>query len=213
LEAKKNTPLIFAIIHGGHEYYPLPSPRIKKLFHYLVDLGVSAVIGHHSHVLSGFEIYKQKPLIYSIGNFIFDEPENQIEDWFLGALAVLTIDLDNNIQTEFCYIEQSKKLPSITTLDSNRLTVLKNKLLELSLIISDDFKLASSWTKFAQEMQLNLLKQITGLNLIKRALLKFGLFKSQIFRKDKLLVRLSIIQCESHRDLLIDSLKNQLDKK
>ena len=43
-----------------------PSPRIKKLYHFLVDIGADAVIGHHPHVVQGYEEYNGKPIYYSI---------------------------------------------------------------------------------------------------------------------------------------------------
>jgi poly-gamma-glutamate synthesis protein (capsule biosynthesis protein) len=38
-----------------------------------VDAGADIVIGHHPHVIQGMEIYKRKPIFYSLGNFIFDQ--------------------------------------------------------------------------------------------------------------------------------------------
>jgi len=41
------------------------------LGHMLVDAGADAVIGHHPHVLHGVEVYRGRPIFYSLGNFIF----------------------------------------------------------------------------------------------------------------------------------------------
>jgi poly-gamma-glutamate synthesis protein (capsule biosynthesis protein) len=37
----------------------------------LVDAGADAVLGHHPHMLHGIELYKTKPIFYSLGNFLF----------------------------------------------------------------------------------------------------------------------------------------------
>jgi len=36
----------------------------------MVDAGADAVVGHHTHIISGFEKYKDKPIFYSLGNFV-----------------------------------------------------------------------------------------------------------------------------------------------
>ena len=69
---------VVVIYHGGNEYYPLPRPELKKTFHFLADIGADAVVGHHTHVFSGYEMYNGIPLVYSLGNFFFPlegEPE------------------------------------------------------------------------------------------------------------------------------------------
>ena len=95
-EAKANADFLILIIHGGHETYELPSPRMKKLYRWFIDLGVDAVIGHHTHCYSGSEVYKNKPIVYSLGNFIFD---SKIRDasWNYGVFAVLSLSADRVI--------------------------------------------------------------------------------------------------------------------
>ena len=41
--------------------------------HQLVDAGADTIHGHHPHVLQQKEIYNDKPIYYSLGNFIFDQ--------------------------------------------------------------------------------------------------------------------------------------------
>lgn len=43
----------------------------QPLAHALIDAGADAVIGHHPHVLHGVEVYRGKPIFYSLGNFVF----------------------------------------------------------------------------------------------------------------------------------------------
>jgi len=56
-----------------------------------IDAGASAVIGHGPHVLRAIEIYKNRPIFYSIGNFIFhtetvtSQPSDFFEKYGLGA--------------------------------------------------------------------------------------------------------------------------------
>jgi poly-gamma-glutamate synthesis protein (capsule biosynthesis protein) len=43
----------------------------RPLGHALVDAGADAVIGHHPHVLHGIELYRERPIFYSLGNLLF----------------------------------------------------------------------------------------------------------------------------------------------
>ena len=64
-------PIVF--IHWGVEYQHTPQDSQITFAHQLIDQGVIAIIGMHSHVVQSFEIYKHHPIFYSLGNFIFDQ--------------------------------------------------------------------------------------------------------------------------------------------
>ena len=61
--------LVILIAHAGIEYIPAPPPYLSEIFKNFVDEGADIVIGHHPHVSQGFEIYKNAPIFYSLGNF------------------------------------------------------------------------------------------------------------------------------------------------
>jgi poly-gamma-glutamate capsule biosynthesis protein CapA/YwtB (metallophosphatase superfamily) len=60
---------IFISPHWGHERFRFPSPGQIKQAHAFIDAGASMVLGHHPHVIQGMEIYRKKPIVYSLGNF------------------------------------------------------------------------------------------------------------------------------------------------
>jgi len=64
---------LIAILHWGNEYQPLNSSTQETLAHNIIDSGADLVIGHHPHVVQNIEIYKNKAIFYSLGNFIFDQ--------------------------------------------------------------------------------------------------------------------------------------------
>ena len=66
---KRKGYLVIIIAHAGVEYIPVPPPYIKKFFKNFVEEGADLVVGHHPHVSQGFEIYKNTPIFYSLGNF------------------------------------------------------------------------------------------------------------------------------------------------
>jgi len=59
--------------HWGEEYELKQNMRQKMLAHKFIDSGADLVIGAHSHVVQPVEIYKNKAIFYSLGNFMFDQ--------------------------------------------------------------------------------------------------------------------------------------------
>lgn len=57
----------------GMEYDPYASPVQKEPYRRAIELGVDLVIGSHPHIPQEYEIYKGKPIFYSVGNAIFDQ--------------------------------------------------------------------------------------------------------------------------------------------
>lgn len=47
--AKEKADFVFVIVHGGHEYYNLPSPRMQKQYRFYAEQGADIVVGHHTH--------------------------------------------------------------------------------------------------------------------------------------------------------------------
>lgn len=60
-------------MHWNYEMNYLPFPYDRQLAHELIDAGVAAVIGCHSHRTAPIEVYKGKPIVYGLGNFLFED--------------------------------------------------------------------------------------------------------------------------------------------
>jgi len=61
------------MVHAGEEFSSLPDRHSKSLYHKLIDMGADVVLAAHPHVLQGMEVYKDRLIAYSLGNFIFPE--------------------------------------------------------------------------------------------------------------------------------------------
>ena len=73
-EARKNgSSIIVAYLHYGNEYSRSPNDNQIKISHELIDAGADIVLGAHTHVTQGVEMYNGKPIFYNLGNFIFDQ--------------------------------------------------------------------------------------------------------------------------------------------
>ena len=62
-EAKASHDKVIVIVHGGHEYYNLPSPRMQKQYRFYADQDADIVVGHNTHCISGSEMYKGVELL------------------------------------------------------------------------------------------------------------------------------------------------------
>ena len=72
IEANNDSDMIVAFMHFGNEYSTSPNEDQIRMSHELIDYGADVVLGAHPHVTQGIEMYKGKPIFYSLGDFIFD---------------------------------------------------------------------------------------------------------------------------------------------
>ena len=89
--ARETCDYIVVYMHWGIERDTLPNTTQKTTAHNLIDLGADIVIGAHPHVVQSFEIYNGKPIVYSLGNFIFNSRNPQT------LLLLITIEYDGTI--------------------------------------------------------------------------------------------------------------------
>ncbi len=73
--ARSKCDVLVIIMHWGIEYQGV-SPTQIRLAHAFIDNGVDIVIGTHPHVVQPVEIYKNKIIVYSLGNFVFDQMQS-----------------------------------------------------------------------------------------------------------------------------------------
>lgn len=82
-------------IHWGPEYQKNPSARQVQLAHLFVDHGADLVIGHHPHIPQTREQYKGVEIVYSLGNFIFDQYWSEMTQKGLTVEVVFSTDPSN----------------------------------------------------------------------------------------------------------------------
>ncbi|MFC1626676.1 CapA family protein [Patescibacteria group bacterium] len=87
--ANQLSDFIIVSIHWGVEYTEQPSKEQQSLAHAAINAGADLIIGHHPHWIQPIEIYKDKLIFYSLGNFIFDQMWSQKTRE--GLIAEITI--------------------------------------------------------------------------------------------------------------------------
>ena len=144
-EAKKQADYVLVIVHGGHEHFQLPSPRMQETYRFFVDAGADAVVNHHQHCYSGYEVYNGKPIFYGLGNFCFDRP-GKVSKWNEGYLVVL-----DTLDSTFMVIpyNQCAYTPSVRLLHDT--IEFKKQLNELNSIIENQKNLCSVFDEFVKK--------------------------------------------------------------
>ena len=94
-KAKIGSNFIFVVLHWGIEDQPYVHARQIRFAHDLIDSGVDCIIGHHSHEPHGIEIYRGKPIFYSLGNFIFGHSKTSWinKDNFLAEILIENLNI------------------------------------------------------------------------------------------------------------------------
>lgn len=71
--AREQADLVVVYPHWGWEYQDTPDARQQELARLMIDAGADLVVGAHPHVTQRVEVYKERLIAYSLGNFIFDD--------------------------------------------------------------------------------------------------------------------------------------------
>lgn len=81
--------VIILSYHGGSEYSSHPTRRTRDFAHQMLGGGVDIFLGHHPHVPQGIERCKGKYVLYSLGNFVFHQPQRYWTQRSVGVLMTL----------------------------------------------------------------------------------------------------------------------------
>lgn len=73
LKAAAGADLVVVSIHAGTELAEQPDEPLRRFLQGAIDAGADLCLGHHPHVLQPVEWYRGKPIVYSMGNFIFKQ--------------------------------------------------------------------------------------------------------------------------------------------
>ena len=121
---------VLVSVHWGAEYSFFPLPYQMRQARQMIDAGATMIIGHGPHYPQGIETYKGGKIIYSLGNFIFDEPFLYANRSFIYGIE---IEKSNQLGNEKMYpVHIRNHVPSLVRgKDEERMRRLVKKLSEL----------------------------------------------------------------------------------
>lgn len=207
LELKKQCDYVIVLYHGGKEQYRYPSPNLQKTCRKLVEKGADLVICQHSHCIGCKEEYLQGTIVYGQGNFLFDDEEN--EYWQTSLL----IKLSEDFKIEYIPLKKNGNTVRLAKGDEG-----KNILEQFNLRskeILNPMKVYQHYSELAEQYKnhylLSLMKIKRG--LLYRIINKLtkGLVEKNIINKAfNSMYRYELenyVECEAHRELLLNILK------
>lgn len=207
-KAKEIADYVVVIVHGGYERCEYPSPRMIRTYRAFVDAGADAVINHHQHCCSGYEVYSGKPVFYGIGNFCFEPLKPESGSWHQGILVGLDLDKEAGTGFEIIPFSQCLEKPGLRPLDEEASQTFLSHIKELNMVIADPEILENEYNAFldrqgqvyqwAFDLPDKLARRLARIRVIRPFLTKS---KGDLF--------IDYVGCDSHRDGLL----RYLDKK
>jgi len=98
--------------HWGTEYSLTHTSSQETAANAWIDAGADLIIGSHPHVVEDVDVYKSKPIIYSLGNFVFDQTFSA--DTQQGLIVTGTITVDK-LELKFTPVQSKKLYPQLAT--------------------------------------------------------------------------------------------------
>lgn len=199
--AKEIANYVIVIIHGGHEYYNLPSPRMVNQYHFYAEQGADLIVGHHTHCISGSEIYKGVPIFYSLGNFLFNI-DNPNETWYNGFILSVKIK-EGKLYSQIYPVSQSKQTFKLTLMTGSEKVEVLNRIECYNQIIQDNKKLLDKWNKYVEDKSKQYLNYWGSLSFISNRYIKavFNKVNLNFINKTTLILYLNLMRCEAHSDM------------
>lgn len=203
-EAHEKADYVIVIIHGGHEHYQLPSSRMQETYRFFVEAGADAVLNHHQHCYSGYEIYRGKPIFYGLGNFCFDNDLKRNDIWNEGIMVQLK--LDKKIEFEIYPYTQCNDEPNVALMQGNKEGSFNLLLESLNNIIVNDQELKRYHKNWMDNTSVDYKVLFTPWSnrWLVAAFVRHLL--PSFFIKKKRLLFFNFIACEAHRERVLDFL-------
>lgn len=205
--ARENGSKIIIIYHGGVEYQYYPTMNLVNKFRFLIDAGADCIISHHTHRYGGAIMYNEKPILFGLGNLFAPTKNKNKGEWRTGLVVRIFL-AEDKVDYELIPVQIAKDFSFVDILDGQRNLEVLNHVKEISEKIQDSDSLKDYWKREAEkrsgEISRLLRSNCRMENRIRKIFPKF--FKARVSEYKRLNL-LNLIQCESHRDLLISILK------
>lgn len=200
--AEETADIVLVVTHGGIEYVPFPPLQRQQTLRSFVDSGADAVIGHHPHVAQSWEVYDESPIVYSLGNFLF----NQSRPSTRWGLAVSLSGYESGI-TGITIVPTDQRDGHVYEMNdpSSHLAYLKR----VSDIIEDRDALRAHWQELAvqvfEQRYSGWLRTGTAagpIQTLRNPRAALGTSTWDETRRTEMLTLLNVIRNESHRNVI-----------
>lgn len=109
--ANEKADFVIVSLHWGTEYTGQASQDQRRLAHQAVDAGADLILGHHPHVIQGLELYRNRLIAYSLGDFVFDHYSRETGEAFV-LRATMTNEGAPSVEVVPVYLHESTGVPA-----------------------------------------------------------------------------------------------------
>lgn len=206
-ETRQLCDVLVVLPHAGIENVDIPLPEWRLRYKHFIDMGADAVVASHPHVPQGWEIYKDKYIFYSLGNFFFFKPGFEHASKANEGLAVsLCITEDKHITAQVFHTQfTDTAIRQYTDIERDKylcsLLLDKSKYQECLNIVMDGL-----WNDY----QLYMLRGLGSMSL-KTSWNTFIHSAYGMLKGMDVPMLLNNFQCESHRWAIERILRNKMN--
>lgn len=198
----KQDGVFIVLFHGGSDC-PYPSPETIRRCRFMVEMGADAVICSHPHRPLPWEIYRERPIVYGTGNFVFEELDNPLRapppGWHEGYLAELTIDHSGINFSPIPYF-QCRPVLGAKLMNAESAASFLTELQKRSSRLDDMEFIQLQWREHCKREREHYLSTLFGYN---RYIRKIGrVLGYSLHSHEDVLRALLLSQCETHVELL-----------
>lgn len=204
---KAQCDFLIVLYHGGKEYYRYPSPMLQRVCRKFVEKGANLVVCQHSHCIGCEEKYGNGSIVYGQGNFVFDKINNPLSQ------TSLLIKVNDDFSIEYIpLIKVEKGVRLATGGDAEKII---SEFINRSELIKEKGFIEREYLEFAKKKLKIYMLTCFGYKhkFFYRVLNKLtGNRLNNVFvnsyKKEELLAIRNFIECEAHRELWAEGLKN-----
>ena len=197
---------VIVVLHGGHEHFPFPSPRLRDLCRSLAEAGASLVVNCHEHCPQGVEWHHGIPIVYCPGNLWFPPWNESVAKgfpllWNYGYIAKILFDDDGPFALELLPIHADRDV--VRPLEGAAREAFLDYIACLSEPIGDDARLRSLFEAWCTDNGRKYLRiSTTPLPEDWKREHRANNWESPIADPRPFLEMRNIFTCESHHDLV-----------
>jgi poly-gamma-glutamate synthesis protein (capsule biosynthesis protein) len=207
-EEKEQSDFVMVIYHGGLENHSLPTPGLRKRLRFLVNVGADAIICHHTHVASSYEIYSGRPICYGLGNFCFDYKKLLNVELHQSLLARIIIDSDK-VELQLSCVNYNRAEKKIELLKDKAQNIMLDKLKINNEVLQNDIDYMSYWNKVGEKLfPRYYIPMVYGRGVVAKLLRKL---KYPFYNKKRLLSMNNLFSCDTHTEMISNTFSNRLN--
>lgn len=204
-DARSKVDYLIVCPHAGVENIEAPLPEWRNVYRSFIDWGADMVAASHPHVPQGWEVYKDRMILYSLGNFYFDKFDGK--KYFNTSLMV-----------EVDFGETISVTPHIINFENGFIDYSQDKadekhLAKCNALLSNQIEYYRYIDKICDKIYsgnvYGILRGVCGLSFRVKPRLFFRLLAGMLLNKSDEMYLLNAFRCESHRWVIQRALQNK----